>query len=232
MQENYKLRFKDISWAKIAPDYNILVIGLGGIGSWLSLLLNRAGYNTILVDFDRVEAHNIGGQLFMPTQGSLYKTEAVVNTVHSFCEIVPSAITEKYTPNFFDSIDIIAVCVDSMEVRQQIFDDWKKVLEQNKANPSLRLPIMLVDGRLNAEQFTVYAVTEETVERYSQTMYKDNEVPDDICTNKQTSHFGAGIAYTMTKLINCFVANRADDLRDLPFCIKDEGFLMTQQVEP
>ena len=56
-------RFKDAPWFPTEDTY-VLIGGSGGIGSWLTLLLARANFKPIIFDFDTIEEHNIGGQLF------------------------------------------------------------------------------------------------------------------------------------------------------------------------
>ena len=71
-------RFSGLDWAerinhlkKYYPDAAILqpvVIGAGGIGSWLSILLSRIGVQPMIIDYDTIENHNLGGQLFKESQ--------------------------------------------------------------------------------------------------------------------------------------------------------------------
>ena len=62
MQQQYD-RFKDAPWFP-ERDEVVMIGGAGGIGSWLTFLLVRAGFKPTVYDFDVIEEHNIGGQLF------------------------------------------------------------------------------------------------------------------------------------------------------------------------
>ena len=58
-------RFKGADWFEIVQEQDVILAGLGGIGSWVSLFLSRLGPKTItLYDDDRFEPHNLSGQAF------------------------------------------------------------------------------------------------------------------------------------------------------------------------
>ena len=53
MTEEHSSRFKDAPWFP-KEETNVIVGGAGGIGSWLTLMLSRAGFFPIVYDFDRL----------------------------------------------------------------------------------------------------------------------------------------------------------------------------------
>lgn len=63
MKEIHSSRFKDAPWFP-KEETNVVIGGAGGIGSWLSLLISRAGFFPIVYDFDILEEHNLAGQLY------------------------------------------------------------------------------------------------------------------------------------------------------------------------
>ena len=63
MTEEHSSRFKDAPWFP-KEETNVIVGGAGGIGSWLTLLLSRAGFYPVVYDFDVLEGHNLAGQLY------------------------------------------------------------------------------------------------------------------------------------------------------------------------
>ncbi|MDP2661342.1 MAG: ThiF family adenylyltransferase, partial [Dehalococcoidia bacterium] len=71
-----------ISNINLASNLPIVVVGCGGTGSLVAeglcrLFLDRPEVNVVLVDMDRVEAHNIARQNFHPGEVGRFKTEAL-----------------------------------------------------------------------------------------------------------------------------------------------------------
>ena len=221
-------RFSSISWAKVASKYSIAICGIGGIGSWLSLFLNRIGYSLTLIDFDTIEEHNLGGQLFSVDSIDQYKVSEAFNTINRFGNFSNSLIsyTEAYEEYMVKECTIVVCAFDKMGPRKQVLKDWKARLAKGDTTTKL-----LVDGRMSAEQFEVFFVTPDKIEAYEKTLFDDSEVEDALCTNKATSHFGAGIAFEITRGINNFVAMENDDPRLLPFHVEDEGYLFKKTIE-
>lgn len=221
-ENKYRSRFAAISWAKPATETNVVVVGTGGIGSWLSLFLARIGYNLTLIDSDTVDESNIGGQLFGTNQVGQHKVYAADHIIAQFTGVTQVYYNrEKYKQQKLVGQHIIASCVDNMATRKQLLDDFE----------SGKYPVeLLVDGRLSAEQLQVYFVTKDRIAEYRKTIFDDKLVADAPCTNKATTHFGAGIAYVMTKGINNFLAIKAGEPRRLPFMVEEEGFVFTQNI--
>ena len=95
--ERENLRFQGLDWYSQDNAPVVVVGGAGGIGSWLSFFLARANFNVILSDFDSVEEHNIGGQLFKRSQIGIYKAEAVGRNVSEFSTNTINAQIVKIT---------------------------------------------------------------------------------------------------------------------------------------
>ena len=127
----------------------ILIIGCGGIGSFLAAALGKMGcQNLTLCDPDKVEEHNRPNQNFgikdidkekvVAMQDYLKEREDINATVHirTFPDLVisPKAITIS--------------AVDSLETRKKI---WQEV----KNNPTVEL---FIDGRMAGTLCEVYAI--------------------------------------------------------------------------
>ncbi len=96
-------RFKDAPWFP-KEDVHTVVGGAGGIGSWLTLLLSRAGFKPIVFDFDTLEEHNLGGQFFSKRQIGKTKVEALEENVQ-ICN-KGRLYSVQYTPRYM----IVYIC--------------------------------------------------------------------------------------------------------------------------
>ena len=113
---------------------SVLVIGLGGVGSFAleSLVRNGVG-NVIIVDADTVDITNLNRQL-MTCHGNIgsYKTDVWEERIHSInpeCKV--TKITEFITPEnisllFSWKIDYIIDACDTITVKKQLIRESKK----------------------------------------------------------------------------------------------------------
>lgn len=209
-------RFKDALWITTEKDpYNFIFIGgAGGIGSWTSLFLARAGFHLYIADFDILEKHNLGGQIFSIEDIGKPKVEALSNIILNTSEV---HIDTSLVPINIETIGypFMISCFDNMKARKNFFESWKRsIIEENMENEGL-----LIDGRLSMESFQIYCVTSKNIEKYEKTLFNDDEVQDLPCTMKQTSHIAAMIASHITSMFTNHVVNlkrnRAE--RELPF---------------
>lgn len=209
-------RFKDAPWYP-KDDMYVMVGGAGGIGSWTTVLLSRAGFKVIVHDFDILEEHNLGGQLYKRYQVRDPKVNALAVIVQDFCdeEIVPLhiKITED-TPLHRMFISAF----DNMKARTVSYVNW---LENFKDDPKA----IFIDGRLNAEQMQILCVRggeqyrSEQREYLSEYLFDDSAVEDAPCTFKQTSHAAAMIASHIVGFFTNHITNvlEGDDARTVPF---------------
>lgn len=205
-------RFKDAPWFKEGEE-SVLVGGSGGIGSWLSFLLARAGFRVFLYDFDIVEPHNVGGQLFKESHVGRSKISAVADLTREFSateintfftEITSDTMPHRFTFGAFDN----------MEARKSLFNSWKKGVEGSPVLP------ILIDGRLEAEHLQIFCVTPSNMDKYeSEQLFDDSAVPDLPCTLKQTSHTAAIIAGTMVGFFTNHLTNiyAREVIREVPY---------------
>ncbi len=209
-------RFKGLSWFSNIYKKDILVIGQGGIGSWCSFLLARAGATLYTFDFDTFEAHNKSGQLVRNQDVGKNKAEALKSIIGEFCdeEVEVNESTEKYT---YDSItsNIVVMGVDNMEARKIGFQNWEKYLEEN---PEERNNSLFIDGRLSATSLQIFCIKGNdlsSIYNYRDNfLFSDAEVQDEECTMKQTSHCAAMIASHMVAFLTNFLA---PENYDVPF---------------
>lgn len=215
-------RFKDLSWAKVAPEKNIMLGGLGGIGSWTALLLSRAGFKIHGFDFDTVEEHNLGGQLFTDKGIHLSKVDALKLLLD---ELAPGNQFSGYNMklNFGTGLSnpvvfpYVIAGFDNMKARKGMFVNWHGKVTNEKSWKDTKP--FFIDGRMRAEGFQIYYVrdNDEDFKKYGATLFDDKDVPDEICTIKATSHVGAMIAALITAAITNHFADQDNDPRITPF---------------
>lgn len=193
-------RFKDAPWFNETPE-RIIVGGAGGIGSWLSFFLVRAGFEPIIYDFDKVEEHNLGGQLFRQKDIGSFKVEAIANIIETFCNKNVSAFTNAFDTNS-PYHHFMFSAFDNMKARKDLFEVWKKSHTNTSVTP------LLIDGRLTMEQIQILCVTPENMDKYEKEyLFSDSEVEDAACTLRSTTHSAALIASLMTGFFTNHISN-------------------------
>jgi len=198
-------RFKDASW--LGAEESCIIGGAGGIGSWLAFLLARANFIPIVYDFDRLEEHNLGGQLFHKDQIGKLKVEALGEVIKDFCDTNIWQMNEEFNLRSMGG-NIMFSGFDNMKAREDMFAVWCKYVEADYCE---KKDCIFIDGRLLAEQMQILCITgdsPENIERYkTEYLFSDEDVPDGPCTMKQTSHAAAMIAAMMVGFFTNFVHN-------------------------
>lgn len=206
-------RFKDAPWFSSQTEELVLVGGAGGIGSWLTFFLARAGFKPFVFDFDTVEEHNIGGQMFRTQDIGSFKVKAVQSIVYQFCNKEINTFEVKVDENTQTHYFMFSA-FDNMEARKNLFNVWKKSLETSVVTP------IFIDGRLTMEQLQIFCVTPENMNEYETNhLFEDSEVEDAPCTMKQTTHSAAMIASHMVAFFTNHLTNiyEREVVRDVPF---------------
>lgn len=111
-------------------DISAIVIGIGGVGSWIALDLALIGVGTlILVDPDKLEASNLNRTLFKYSQIGQQKTQAVKDLilerrpdaiVLTIDEYFNTEILKKY------NVDYIFDATDNLSTRQMIHEFYQQ----------------------------------------------------------------------------------------------------------
>lgn len=198
-------RFKGLPWFELAKFTEILLLGSGGTGSWIALLLARAGFKLTIIDFDTVEVHNLGGQIFRNDSIGKLKINAIKDVIKDFSildniNILNQKISEEFNP----TNSIVITAFDNIESRKLVFDRWK---EEYKDNPHA----IFIDPRLEAEQMFIYSIRGNdlgSIKDYEENRLKVDIVSDEVdCTRKQTSHMAAMIASNVVSIITNHLTN-------------------------
>lgn len=203
-------------WNLPAKSLHVCVIGLGGVGSWLALMLGRIGYKLTLMDPDTVSEQNMSGQLLAADFIDIPKVNACLSVLNTFGVDEKEVVQDKFVGNFdakvgaFLDCQVLVSAADSMAVR---LDAWQTYMD----NPAI---LMMVDVRMAMENFAVYVLTKNDpsrAERWRQEWFDDSQADPEVCTLKATSHCGATCASFAVGLINNWVANHHLDMRNLPY---------------
>lgn len=212
-------RFSGADWASEIKE--VLMVGLGGIGSWTAFSLSRIGHTLLLVDDDVVDETNVkGGQLYRPVDVGNYKVAAV----HSLCRTMGCSnhmelLADKFNPTYHTGIPIVVTGLDNMKARKEVYQNWKKEVGYSTKKEDH----LLIDGRLLIETMEVFAIQgnkPEQLEEYeSEWLFDDSEVEEAECTTKQSSFAAMTIGGMITATLCNWLTNRklGMDFREVPF---------------
>lgn len=197
-------RFKDATWFPKEDTY-VLIGGAGGVGSWLTMFLARAGFKCVVYDFDLIDATNTAGQMFRISDLGKYKVTALADIVENFTGEAINTFQERYDINSMSN-NYVFSGVDNMKGRKDMFEKW---LSSTINDPNA----LFVDSRLQMEQLTVYCIRRN--DRTSIVNYRDNHlfddasIPDAPCNLKQTTHSATMIASIMVGFFTNHLSNIA-----------------------
>lgn len=213
-------RFSSAVWYEEIQRRDVVLAGLGGIGSYVAFLLSRLDIqNLYLFDPDTVEVGNLSGQLYDDRSIGENKAVATYSLLTKFSHFYKvNAFSENYSSAV--TSDIMMCGFDNMEARKQFFLAWKGRVALSP-NPS---KCLFIDGRLAAENLQVLCIKGDdsySMEKYEREfLFSDEEAEETICSYKQTTFMANMIGSIMVNLFVNFVANEyCEELikRDLPF---------------
>lgn len=224
-------RFSSAIWYDNIKTKNIIVAGIGGIGSYIVFLLSRMNPNNIIVfDPDIVESANLSGQLYCTTDIGVSKTTAISRMTSLYSQYMRISCFARRYEDYSTTRDIMICGFDNMAARKTFFNNWYDRVtsypEKDKKN------CLFIDGRLAAENFQILCIRGDdayNIERYkNEFLFSDEEADATICSYKQTSFCANMIASYIVNLFVNFAANQCDPLmeRDLPFFIEYDASLM------
>ena len=231
------VRFSGASWFEAAKGVSATIAGVGGIGSWTSLLLSRISKTVRinLYDDDNVEVVNLAGQMFSSNQVGLRKVYAAQEVIRyfsgSYCNAAPYRIAS--TTSIYDNIVICGF--DNMEARKVLYHLWKA---RAKSFPVAEQgDFLFIDGRMNAEEFQIFSIIGDddyNMKRYEEEfLFSDAEVAPAVCSYKQTTYCASMIAsFMINSLVNFLSNQNLENMpRQVPFYINYDAQLMHLKLE-
>ena len=231
------VRFSGASWFEAAKGVSATIAGVGGIGSWTSLLLSRisTSIRVNLYDDDNVEVVNLAGQMFSSNQVGLYKVYAAQEVIRyfsgSYCNAAPYRIAS--TTSIYDNIVICGF--DNMEARKILYRLWKA--RAKSFSTAQQGEFLFIDGRMNAEEFQIFSITGDddyNMKRYEEEfLFSDAEVAPAVCSYKQTTYCASMIAsFMINSLVNFLSNQNLENMpRQVPFYINYDAQLMHLKLE-
>lgn len=225
-------RFSGANWFTKAQEKTLILGGMGGINSWVFMLLTRLKPNQIFIyDDDNVEVLNLAGQFFMNDSVGKKKVNAVAKIAEDFSNYFGTmAISEKFTEATSGG-DIMICGFDNMKARRIFYNVWKEHVKNSKDKSKC----LFIDGRLAFSDLQVFCITGE--DTYHMDIYEkeylfdDSEAEETICSMKQTTSNAAMIGAIMNNLYINFCALEAGGFNVLPFKTFYDSNLMLFKTE-
>lgn len=229
-------RFSGTEWFTEIKKKRVVLAGLGGIGSWLALIVVRCGISKIvLYDDDTVETVNMAGQLYGVNDVGALKAQVVYKTLRDYSPFVLiDALPSKYK---HDSIawDIMMCGFDNMAARKTFFYSWKRHVEELPEEK--RKNCFYQDGRLSIDTFQILSIQGDdkyNMERYEKEfLFSDSEAEEAVCSMKQTTYMASMIASMMGNIFVNWVAQGNDPIvpYKIPFFVQYEAQHMLFKME-
>ena len=226
------VRFSGATWYNEIKKSEIVLAGVGGIGSYVAFLLARMDPSRLFIyDPDKVEEVNMAGQLFVTSNIGQSKVEAVSQNIYRACNYSKVVACPEFFTLESTQRDIMICGFDNMVARKTFYTSWKQYVEDKPEE--LKKNCLFIDGRLAAEKFQVFALTGDDVENmkiYEDTwLFNDSEAAETLCSYKQTTYMANMIGSIMVNIYCNFMANLAGSPLplDVPFkTTYDGGFML------
>lgn len=233
-------RFSSALWAENIQNCSIFVFGIGGIGSWTSLLISRLNPLRIsLMDPDKIELSNLSGQFYEVKDVDLYKVDSLRRSIINYSDFYKiNTYSVRFDETQFDRIknyDIFICGFDNMTSRKVAFNIFKDVCNYI-SHYNLRKTLLFIDGRLDAEELQIFCFTSK--DEYYMKLYEEkylfdtSESEHTVCSYKQTSYLASMIGSLITNLVVNHVTNRIEEnLTSLPFLTTFNSITMNLKQE-
>lgn len=161
----------------------ILIIGAGSVGGWTALSLGKLGCTDITVmDFDIVELHNVGPQIYKAIDEETKKVQALQERLGFLLENPIEVIDSKWTPDFdMSDYDIVIAAVDNITNRKEIFENLVAITH----NPGK--PFLFIDARMASYGIEIYTThTDRSNEclAYRETLFEESETLEIPCSER------------------------------------------------
>lgn len=185
-------------------DLHVAIVGCGGIGSPTAFNLAKLGVNEItLIDFDKVEPHNLPNQMFRLEDVGKSKVQAMKEIIESFTFCKVNAVEGKLEDADDHLHGIVVSGLDSMKARKALWDMLRF---------SMRVPL-LIDGRIGGQDVLVHSIRPaevDDIEYYEKyCMYTDAEGVEAPCTARGIYDVATKTASLITRNVRLWLTGQA-----------------------
>jgi len=205
-------------------DFDVSLIGAGGIGSAVALGLAKMGCQRLtLIDPDQVEPHNLPSQLYRLADVGRPKVEALAELLAEMAGVTVAAQVERVTSRW-RAQGVVVSAVNSMASRRAIWDS----LRYRAGVP------LYVDARMGAEVCRVLSARPadpDDVRAYEATLYADADATEDPCTARAIVYTTLGVAALVANQVKRF-ARRESLQPDVVFDFATLTLLTTASTNP
>lgn len=192
---------------------SVVLVGCGGIGSWVAKWVARMGFPLWLVDFDHVEEQNIGTQGYGVEDLETAKVDALAGQLHmELGEDCPqlkpfNGSVESFTmlgalwPQDPESVVVVAA-LDSIPARRATHGLAKRLADKYGDE------VLLIDPRMSLKEVEMHTVVvgpsfapeTEWEAEYLKTCFPD-EPDTDPCTARATPYTGGMAAAMVCEMV-------------------------------
>ena len=217
MNEVTTSRFKGAVWFDPTVR-NTIVGGAGSLGSFTCFLLARMNFKPFVYDFDKIEEHNLAGQLFGYPHLNYFKVDALMGIIKDFTGMTINTSKDIYSENSYVDKFMFS-CFDNMKARKIFFNNWVTHVNNNWISFDKNNVPIFIDTRLNFENMQIFCVTPDRIKAYKKSLFNDDKIPDEVCTLKSTTHISCmaashAVGFFTNHLANCV---SGEDDREVPF---------------
>lgn len=204
-------RYTGAKWFKEIQNITASIIGVGGIGSWTALLINRLSVELLKIyDFDDVEEANMSGQLYRHNDIGKHKVDAIADTLQEYGLEQVAIMSHNNVCSDFITSDVVICGLDNMQARKNYFSLFKKD-SMARFND-----VLFIDGRLSPEVLQIFAFTNkdiDAIKEYEEKyLFDSSEAVREVCSYKQTSNMAAMIGSLITNIVVNWIVNKVEGL--------------------
>jgi tRNA A37 threonylcarbamoyladenosine dehydratase len=175
----------------------INIAGAGGIGSWTMLALAKMGCRNIeIIDFDNVEAHNVGSQIYGIGDIGEPKVSSLVEKLGLFVDTENTHFSGRVNrvmgSTFEEENEIFISAVDNMSTRKNMF---MGLLNKNT---------WFIDGRMAGNEIHIFSIKMDNktdTDYYTENLFTDEEASPEECSERSVVYNTFIIAGFITDIV-------------------------------